>query len=208
MDKRTLGGKKKLVFEPKLPTAPLEIQAAPETKEKKSEERRKEVKTRERPSQHRMPDQPATLIGGTKEAPSFVFNPKSIEEITTEDLMKVENSPITVDKIAEKIKSREVESISIKSFANQKILLQIPKILAEEGQRYIKGKIIVKNEEMHLSLVGRLIEKDAPKEFLFRITPVETGMPQEAYKINEASDSLSRIGEVKNKFIASIVRNS
>lgn len=215
MDKRTLGGKKKLVFEPKMPEKPLEVEEVFGEKEKKSELWRKEIapvketrKDRERAN--RAPEKPVTLMGGAREKETFVFTTGNAEEITTEDLLRIENSPITVDKIANNLKSRDIAGDgaekSIKPYQNEKILLQIPNILPEEGQRYIKGKLIIKKEGMYMIVGGRLSETAPVKEFMFKIDPVLTGMPQEGYIIDK--DTLKSLGEVRTKFISSVVKKA
>lgn len=194
MDRRTLGGKKKLTFQPKLPTEPLEEQIVEKPTEKPVE--KKETKRKE---------EKPVLMGGRTEEKAFGLSLGNSEEITTEDLLRIENSPITVEKIENKIKSREVEGGDnfIKNYKNRKVILQLPFLLPEEGEKFIRGKLVIKNSKIYIRLIGRISENSQIKEFLFKIEEIETGMPQEGLKIE--GNRIERTGQIERKFVSSIV---
>ncbi|KAH9386547.1 uncharacterized protein NEMAJ01_1443 [Nematocida major] len=209
MDKKTLGGKKKLVFEPKMPTEPMNTHVSSGTKPVNVEVKRKEVKRKEAPAPHvhRAPEPAVTLIGGAKETKSFMFSSGSTQEIANEDLLRIENAPLTVDKIADAVRSKEVSGFSLDLGPKKKVLLQLPNLLPEENRRYIKGKLRIEENEIYLTVAGRVSANAPMQDFLFRITPVDMGMPQEAYKKEDSQESLRRIGQVDTKFISSLVRD-
>ncbi|EHY66198.1 hypothetical protein NEAUS04_1625 [Nematocida ausubeli] len=204
MDKRTLGGKKKLVFEPKMPSTPLEAQEAPSTAVPvKPEVRRRE--TISKPVRQNI-QQPVVLMG-EKETQSFVFTGKSTEEITNEDLEIIEDAPMTVNKVLETVRSKDITEIEDILVPGQNILLQVPNILPMNNCRYIRGRLRIDGSEVYLSLIGRISQDDAPKEYLFRVKPVRTGMPQESYYV-ENDNSICKMGPVESKFITTVVRDS
>ncbi|OAG30208.1 hypothetical protein NEIG_01228 [Nematocida sp. ERTm5] len=210
MDKRTLGGKKKLVFEPKMPTRPLEEQpASTPSPPPHNEVRRKEVTPRHvKPSKHPQEPMAVTLMGGEKESKPFLFSANNSEEITDDHLDMIEDSPLTVNKILKTVKSTEISECMSALSPGNRILLQIPNILPENNCRYIKGKLRIVNNEVYLHLIGRISVDSSVEEYIFQITPVNVGMPQEGYKIESENTSISKMGRINTKFISSVVRQS
>ncbi|EIJ88929.1 hypothetical protein NEPAR05_0596 [Nematocida parisii] len=210
MDKRTLGGKKKLVFEPKMPTRPLEEQpASTPTAPPHNEVRRKEVTPRHvKPSKHPQAPVAVTLMGGEKESKPFLFSANNSEEITDDHLEMVDDSPLTVNKILNAVKSTGVSECTGVLCPGSRVLLQIPNILPAGNCRYINGKLRIVNNEMYLHLTGRISVGSSVEEHVFQITPVRVGMSQEGYRITSGDTSISKMGRVNTKFISSVVRQA
>lgn len=205
MDKRTLGGKKKFIFEPKMPAAPVEEQKELCSAVAPVGVIRKEVSQRE-VRKEKKEEPGVALVGGVKDPQQFFCVPNNTAEITSEDLDKLKKAPITVEKVINEVKSREIKNITLDELMKKKILLQIPNILPEENSRYIKGKIRIEENSIYLFLVGKKTVNDPVKEFIFEITPVDVGMAQEAYKVETPNESIRRMGRVSTKFISSQVK--
>ncbi|KAI5185107.1 hypothetical protein NEHOM01_0612 [Nematocida homosporus] len=226
MDKRTLGGKRKLVFVPKIPVGgpdgslkeksvkseSLEIGDGPiglfqmekESKEVKNER----IKIPVKDLKSKISSSSVSLLGNSKEEP-FLFRSVAGDDVFAEDLAKLGEGPITGLNL-EKKSSIYSDTTSREEFENEsRYLLQMPAILPEDNQTQIRGKLRIEDDgRMTLIVRGRESPGSSPRNFEFSLTMSEMGTAQEAFKQQVGGEEGSKVfvsqGSIKKKLISQI----
>jgi len=205
MDRKTLGGKKKLVFAPRVPDA-FERPEDPEQVEKKinsaaAPETREQDRTKKK--REKEEERGVELVGGREEH-SAARAPRNSKEIFSEDLLKLENAPRVVQSLANRGAYTETFSSSALE-RGKKYLLQIPKLVPEEGARTIRGRLRIKeNGEATLTVSARINEDEEPKEIVFLLGVSEVKMQQDVFKREKAGISYRSIGNIESKLVSRI----
>lgn len=209
MKKKTLGGKRKLVFVPNIPARDLEEQGLVELENNSigakeiwvdQEEKVKSIpKTKTRREKFEANDtvRAAALIGNVKETNTFIN--ERVKEIYDTDISKIENGPIVLP--CKELIDKKDKEIYIQQ--DSMYLLQVPKLLPEEGSQYIRGKLRIDKEgKATLILFARKNKNMLVDENIFTLDVCKIQSVQEAFVKSSKEKVYNKIDTIKEKILA------
>ncbi|OAG29349.1 hypothetical protein NEDG_01422 [Nematocida displodere] len=214
MDKRTPGGRKKLVFTPKMPSEPSPSELEPEIKQKEEVPKIPQNPALQPQPKKQKPFQkkpeaplPVALAGGTREE-LFRVGIREGKEILSEDLQQIEeDAPITLEGMQARSTTYTSTSTIGQLGEGARYLLQLPGLLPEEGSTLLHGQVTVREGCAFLSIRGRRSAASAAESFTFSLSESFTStLPQEAFFKNGAV--LQSEGAIHTKLISSDTQHS